>query len=78
MLVGEELAWTEVQNHCETWYEYLAGWLFFTEPTVKPFELGQYAKRSITKMGLINNLKHLDGVLLAALQFDLFQVRLLH
>lgn len=74
ILIGEEQAWTDIQTNCETWYEYLAGWLFYTEPTVKPFELSQFAKRSITKMRLTNKLKHLDRVLLAAMEFDLFQV----
>ncbi|KAG5892368.1 hypothetical protein JTB14_035982 [Gonioctena quinquepunctata] len=74
LVVGEEQAWIEIQDQCEAWYEYLAGWLFFTEPTVKPFELGQFAKRSITKMRMNHHLKHLDRVLLAAMEFDIFQV----
>ncbi|CAG9820063.1 unnamed protein product [Phaedon cochleariae] len=74
LVVGEEQAWIEIQDQCEAWYEYLAGWLFFTEPTVKPFELGQFAKRSITKMRMNHHMKHLDRVLLAAMEFDIFQV----
>lgn len=75
-MVGEEEAWAEIQNQCEAWYEFLAGWLFYTEPTVKTFELGQFAKLSITKMRMKHNLKHLDRVLLAAMEFDIFEVRI--
>nr|CAH7742098.1 unnamed protein product [Callosobruchus chinensis] len=74
LVIGEEKAWAEVQERCEAWYEFLAGWLFYTEPTAKSFELGQYAKRSITKMKVANSLKHLDRVILAAMEFDIFQV----
>lgn len=73
--MGEETAWAEIQSDCEAWYEYLAGWLFFTEPTLKSFELGQYAKHTITKIGMKNKLKHLDRVLLAAMEYNLFQVK---
>lgn len=72
--MGEETAWAEIQTYCEAWYEYLAGWLFFTEPTLKSFELGQHAKLTITKIGMMNKLKHLDRVLLAAMEYNLFQV----
>lgn len=64
----------EIQSHCEAWYEFLAGWLFYTEPTVKTFELGQFAKHSITKMRIKHQMKHLDRVLLAAMEFDMFEV----
>ncbi|XP_072384789.1 nuclear pore complex protein Nup85 [Diabrotica undecimpunctata] len=74
LIVGEEQAWIEIQDYCEVWYAYLAGWLFFTEPTIKSFELGQFAKRSINKLRMNNHLKQLDKVLLAAMDFDIFQV----
>ncbi|XP_076272929.1 nuclear pore complex protein Nup75 isoform X2 [Rhynchophorus ferrugineus] len=74
LIVGEEEAWAEIQSNCEAWYEFLAGWLFYTEPAVKTFELGQFAKHSISKMRLKDHLKHLDRVLLAAMEFDLLEV----
>ncbi|KAF5288343.1 hypothetical protein FQR65_LT12078 [Abscondita terminalis] len=72
--VGEESAWNEVQSHCEAWYELLAAWLFFTEPTVKSYELGQYARRCIARMNVGLCLRHLDKVLLAAMEADIIQV----
>lgn len=74
LVVGEELAWSQVQSQCEAWYELLAAWLFFTEPTVKSFELGQFARTCISRMGVKDRTKHLDRVLLAAMEFDILQV----
>ncbi|KAI4457128.1 frount protein-related [Holotrichia oblita] len=74
LVVGEEAAWSEVQNQCEAWYELLAAWLLYTEPTIKSFELGQFAKRCISRMGVRDHMKHLDRVLLAAMEMDILQV----
>jgi nuclear pore complex protein Nup85 len=74
LAVGDEIAWGEIQQYCEAWYELLAAWLFFTQPTVKSFELGQFAKQCITKMSIGSRIKHLDKVLLAAMEFDILQV----
>lgn len=74
LVVGEELAWSQAQGHCEAWYELLAAWLFFTEPSVKAYELGDFAKTCLSRMGMRDNMKHLDRVLLAALQYDVLQV----
>ncbi|KAF5289717.1 hypothetical protein FQA39_LY03634 [Lamprigera yunnana] len=74
LCVGEETAWSETQTHCEAWYELLAAWLFFTEPTVKSFELGQFAKQCIKRMGVEMRMRHLDHVLFAAMESDIIQV----
>lgn len=76
--MGNEVAWGEIQQYCETWYELLAAWLFYTQPTVKSFELGQFAKQCITKMSIRNRIKYLDRVLLAAMEFDVLQVTFFH
>ncbi|KAJ8985168.1 hypothetical protein NQ317_012820 [Molorchus minor] len=68
LTVGDDEAWTEIQYKCETWYEFLS------EPTVKPFDLGQFATSCIKKMGMKNHLKQLDRMILALIEFDLFQV----
>lgn len=74
LVIGEDLAWSQVQEQFEAWYELLAAWLFFTEPTVKSFELGQFARTCISRMGVKDRMKHLDRVLLAALEKDILQV----
>ena len=75
LVVGEESAWDQVQKKCEAWYELLAAWLLYTEPTVKSFDLGRFAKQCISRMGLKDHMKHLDRVLLAAMEADILQVR---
>lgn len=75
LIIGDETCWAEAQNQCETWYELLAGWLFYTEPTVKAYELGDFAKRCISRMNETNRMKHLDRVLIAAMEADILQVR---
>lgn len=72
--VGEETAWNDVQAQREPWYAFLAASLFFKEPTVKAFELGQLARQSITKVKGGVHMRHLDHVLLAAMELDLIQV----
>lgn len=74
LITGSELAWNEVEDYCETWYELLAGWLFYTDPTVKSYELGRVAKKCISKAGVRNHMKHLDTVLLAAMESNILQV----
>ncbi|KAL3272361.1 hypothetical protein HHI36_013840 [Cryptolaemus montrouzieri] len=74
IVVKDELAWAEIKKYCETWYEFLPAWLFYSEPAVKSYELGSFAKFSIKEMHVENKLKHLDKVLLAAMEYDLLEV----
>lgn len=68
LVVGEELAWNEVRKHCETWYELLAAWLFYTDPTLRTFELSRYTRRCMRRMG--TTMKQIDVILLAAMETD--------
>lgn len=74
IIVKDDLAWVEVKNYCETWFELLPAWLFYSDPTVKSYELGNYAKLCIKEMGKEDKLRHIDKVLLAAMQYDQLEV----
>ncbi|KAB0793485.1 hypothetical protein PPYR_13105 [Photinus pyralis] len=74
LAVGDEVAWGEMQTHREPWYAFLAASLFFKEPTVKAFELGQFARQCIAKVGGAVKMRHLDQVLLASMELDIIQV----
>ncbi|XP_022910354.1 nuclear pore complex protein Nup85 [Onthophagus taurus] len=74
LTVGDENAWYQVIGQCETWYEFLVGWLVFNEPLVRNFELGRLAKKCIHMMGVKDKIKHLDKVILAAMEGDILQV----
>lgn len=74
LVIGEESAWSNAMSFCETWYELLPAWLLFTEPMVKSYELGKFAKLCIQRMEGKENMRHLDKVILAAMEFDVMRV----
>lgn len=74
MIIGEESAWDEIRPKYEAWYELMVNWLFYTEPTVKSYEVGQYANLWVSRFGGEQHMKHLDHVVLAVLKNDLLQV----
>lgn len=61
---------------CETWYAYLAGRLFYTEPYLKRGNLGQYATKFWNKWPQ-TNVKHLDKTILAVMQQETNQVSII-
>jgi hypothetical protein len=74
VMVGDEEAFLEVKDQCGTWYQFMASWLLYTEPTVKSFDLSYHAHQCIAKFGGISRLKHSDLILLALMESDLHQV----
>ncbi|GFG30209.1 hypothetical protein Cfor_10183 [Coptotermes formosanus] len=73
LMVGNAEAFLEVKDHCGTWYQFMASWLLYTEPTVKSFDLSYHAHQCIAKFGGISRLKHSDLILLALMESDLYQ-----
>lgn len=43
LITGDKGAWTDVCKDSMCWYEHFAGYLFFTQPAVRYFELGTFA-----------------------------------
>lgn len=76
-MVGNAEAFMEVKDQCGTWYQFMASWLLYTEPTVKSFDLSYHAHQCIAKFGGISRLKHSDLILLALMESDLYQVKFL-
>lgn len=74
LVIGEETAWSQAMSFCETWYELLPAWLLYTEPMVKSYELGKFAKLCIQRMEGKDEMRHLDKVLLATMEFDVMEV----
>ena len=77
LMVGNAEAFMEVKDQCGTWYQFMASWLLYTEPTVKSFDLSYHAHQCIAKFGGISRLKHSDLILLALMESDLYQVTFL-
>ncbi|XP_067005139.2 nuclear pore complex protein Nup85 [Anabrus simplex] len=74
ILAGDKQAFEVVKNKCETWYQYMAAVLLYTEPTVKIFDLSFHAVRCIAQFGGEDEMLTVDHILLALLESDLEQV----
>lgn len=80
MVSGNRQTWvasSRASSSC--WYEHLAGWLFYTEPACKFFELGTFAddwlRQWAESKGVNPNLlNHLDRVILKVMENDMHQV----
>ncbi|KAK7794024.1 hypothetical protein R5R35_007455 [Gryllus longicercus] len=73
LLAGDNRGFQQIQELCETWYQYMAAVLLYTEPTVKCFDLSFHANRCINQLGLADTLKSLDVILLALFDSDLLE-----
>ncbi|CAG2055847.1 unnamed protein product, partial [Timema podura] len=74
LLCGDKEAFSEVKGHCETWYQYMAAWLLYTEPTVKSFDLTFHAHQCIALFRGLDKLNSTDVIILALLEADLQKV----
>ncbi|KAG5675136.1 hypothetical protein PVAND_005065 [Polypedilum vanderplanki] len=80
LITGDKEAWMQVCKESNCWYEYFAGFLFYTQPSVRYFELGTFADNwlgqwSSTKgMKEYTGLKSLDRMVLAVLKNDMAEL----
>lgn len=73
LITGDNQAWMSVCQESTTWYEYFAGFLFYTQPSVRYFELGTFADNWLSNWALERGigLKPLDRMVLAVLKNDM-------
>lgn len=73
LITGDNQAWMSVCQESTTWYEYFAGYLFYTQPSVRYFELGTFADNWLSNWALErgSGLKPLDRMVLAVLKNDM-------
>lgn len=79
MVSGNTDAWLEHARDASCWYEHLPGYLYYTEPGCKYFELGTFADRWLRQWARMRgikagSLKHLDRVILKVMENDMHQV----
>lgn len=81
LIIGDAQIWNTHIHNSEYWYEYLPGYLFYTNPACKHFELGTAANswldrwaRMKSQQGKEPQLKHLDKVILSLMENDMHQV----
>lgn len=80
LITGNQYSWNQQIKQSTCWYEFLSGYLFYTEPACKYFELGSFANlwinRWANEMGFTGSgfLKQLDRVILSVMENDMNQV----
>lgn len=80
LVIGDRNAWKDLCKSSSCWYEYFPGYLLYTEPTCKDFELAQHVNAWLTQWlssqgyGRTAHLKHLDLVVLSVMENNLHQV----
>ncbi|GAB0090027.1 Nuclear pore complex protein Nup85 [Sergentomyia squamirostris] len=80
LAIGDEATWSDQAKESTCWYEYLPGFLYYTEPTCKFFELGSFAGQWLTQWMAAHGqkdsmqMKQLDRVILSVMENDMHQV----
>ncbi|XP_059608991.1 nuclear pore complex protein Nup75 [Phlebotomus argentipes] len=80
LAIGDEATWSNQAKSSNCWYEYLPGFLFYTTPTCKFFELGTFAGQWLTRWMTAHGqtssmpMKQLDRVILSVMENDMHQV----
>ena len=80
LITGDKEAWDDICRESLSWYEHFAGFLFFTQPAVRYFELGTFANNWLSQWASskgssgFTNLKHLDRMVLAVLKNDMAEI----
>ncbi|XP_055693770.1 nuclear pore complex protein Nup75 [Lutzomyia longipalpis] len=80
LAIGDEATWREQAKSSNCWYEYLPGFLFYTEPTCKFFELGTFSAQWLTLWMEAHGqkdsvpMKQLDRVIVSVMENDMNQV----
>lgn len=80
LVIGDQNAWKDLCTTSTCWYEYFPGYLLYTEPTCKDFELAQHVNAWLTQWlssqgyGRTAHLNHLDRVILSVMENNLHQV----
>ncbi|CRK94771.1 CLUMA_CG008265, isoform A [Clunio marinus] len=77
LITGDKATWMEVCKDSNCWYEHFAGFLFFTQPSAKYFELGASVNSWLSQWASskgssgFTNLNHLERMVLAVLKNDM-------
>lgn len=80
LVTGNQAAWIALARQSSScWYEFLPGYMYYTEPGCKYFELGTFADAWLrrwtdAKRIAVASLKHLDRVILKVMENDMHQV----
>lgn len=62
-----------MKSHCDTWYQLMVA-VFYTDPTIKSFDLSFNSNLCIEAFGGSDRLKLLDETILAVLECNILEV----
>lgn len=80
LITGDKAAWHETCKESSSWYEHFAGFLFFTQPAVRYFELGTFANSWLSQWASSKgtsgfaSLSNLDQMVLSVLKNDMAEM----
>lgn len=80
LITGDKGVWMDICKTSSEWYEHFAGYLFFTQPAIRFFELGTFANNWLSQWAISNGstsstkLNHLDRMVLAVLKNDMTEM----
>lgn len=80
LITGDKAAWEGVCRESLCWYEHFAGYLYFTQPAARQFELGTFANTWLSQWATsknssgYTNLNQLDLLVLSVLKNDMAHV----
>jgi nuclear pore complex protein Nup85 len=78
LITGDNQAWFNACKDSKSWYECFAGFLFYTQPAVRYFELGAFADNWLSNWALGrekgSGLKPLDRMVLTVLKNDMTEL----
>lgn len=82
LTTGDVETWNKQAAHSDSWYEFFPGFLFYSEPTCKYFELGTFANVWISRWAKVHGggneaackMRLVDQIALHIIENDLHQV----
>jgi nuclear pore complex protein Nup85 len=79
LVIGDKDTWIEQCKASKDWYEYFPGYLYYTEPGCKLFELNGYANNWLSqwirsKNSDVGQIRLLDKIILNVMEHNMHQV----
>lgn len=74
MVLGDYSAFESIRDNYESWYDLLGGWVMYTAPWTRKYELADFAHACAGMRTRMARVKHLDMTILALCEFNLHQV----
>jgi len=74
ILCGDDDAFEEIKDVAGSWYQLLISYLFYSNPTIMPFDIHYCCNMCIDMFGGLASLSPLDNILLSAFKFDVTQL----